>query len=102
MESAFALGNRHIVDAGYASAHQAVLVEFPVLVAVAAEPVAAVIAPFVGKANGQSRPRRDYATGCQRYRPARRARDHGCSRRLRRDAPFGPQFQARKAETADV
>ena len=34
-----------------AQPHQAVLVELPVLVAVAAEPVAAVVVPFVGEAH---------------------------------------------------
>src|SRR6266481_8418818 len=48
---ALALLDRQIVDAGDAQAHQAVLVEFPVLVAVAAEPVAAVVVPFIGEAH---------------------------------------------------
>jgi len=47
---ALALGNRQIVDAGEASAHQAVLVELPVLIAVGAEPLAAIVMPFIGKA----------------------------------------------------
>ena len=47
---ALALGNRQIVDAGEASAHQAVRIEFPVLIAVRAEPVATVIMPFISKA----------------------------------------------------
>src|SRR5271169_3984938 len=38
-----------IVDAGDAPAHFAGLVEFPVLVAVAAEPMAAVVVPLIGK-----------------------------------------------------
>jgi hypothetical protein len=46
VELAFALLDREIVDAGDAQAHQAVFVEFPILVAVAAEPVAAVVMPF--------------------------------------------------------
>src|ERR1700730_10800109 len=46
---AFALLDRKIIDARDAQAHQALLVEFPVLVAIAAEPVAAVIVPFIGK-----------------------------------------------------
>ena len=41
--------DRQIVDAGDASPHQTLLVKFPVLVAVAAEPVAAVVVPFVSK-----------------------------------------------------
>src|SRR5712691_213695 len=48
---ALALLDRKIVDAGDAQAHQAVLVELPVLVAVAAEPASAVVVPLVGKAH---------------------------------------------------
>jgi hypothetical protein len=40
MVLALVLLGRQIVDAGDAQTHQAVLVEFPVLVAVAAEPMA--------------------------------------------------------------
>ena len=43
-----------VVDAGDAQPHQPVLVEFPVLVAVAAEPVAAVVVPFIGEAHGDA------------------------------------------------
>jgi 2-keto-3-deoxy-L-rhamnonate aldolase RhmA len=38
-----------IVDAGDASAHQSLLIKFPVLVAIAAEPIAAIVMPFVSK-----------------------------------------------------
>src|SRR5262249_28474161 len=38
-----------IVDAGNAPAHEAVLIEFPVLVTVAAKPVATVVVPLVGE-----------------------------------------------------
>src|SRR5215467_7698911 len=48
---ALAFLDRKIVDAGNAKPHQAVLVEFPVLVAVAAEPVPAVVMPLVGEAH---------------------------------------------------
>src|SRR5262249_28819123 len=41
--------DREIVNAGNASAHQSLLVKFPVLVAIAAEPIAAVVMPFVSK-----------------------------------------------------
>jgi 2-keto-3-deoxy-L-rhamnonate aldolase RhmA len=51
---ALALFDWQIVDAGDAQTHQAMLVEFPVLVAVAAEPVAAVVVPFIGKAYGDA------------------------------------------------
>src|SRR5262245_65886240 len=48
---AFALRDRRIVDARDAHAHEALLVELPVLVAVAAEPVIAVVVPLVGEAH---------------------------------------------------
>ena len=43
--------NRHIVDASFAATHQAIRLEFPLLVAVCAEPVAGIVVPFVLKAN---------------------------------------------------
>ena len=46
-----ALLDRQVVDAGDAQSHQPVLVEFPVLVAVAAEPIPAVVVPLIGKPN---------------------------------------------------
>jgi hypothetical protein len=49
-----ALFDRQIVDAGDAQTHQTMLVEFPVLVAVAAEPVATVVAPLISKAYGDA------------------------------------------------
>jgi hypothetical protein len=52
----FALLDRNIIDARDAKAHQAMLVEFPVLVAIAAKPVSAVIVPFIGKADGNAIP----------------------------------------------
>jgi hypothetical protein len=51
---AFALLDRDIIDAGDAKPHQAVLIEFPVLVAVAAEPITAVVVPLIGKAHGDT------------------------------------------------
>src|SRR5690606_20547875 len=53
-EQALLFRNRQVVDAGMARAHQAALVERPVLVAVGAEPVAAVVAPLVGEAHGDA------------------------------------------------
>jgi hypothetical protein len=47
--SALALLDRKIVDAGNAQAHEAALVEFQVLVDVAAKPIAAVVVPLIGK-----------------------------------------------------
>src|ERR1700730_620191 len=49
-----ALLDRKIIDARDAQAHQAMLVEFPVLVAIAAEPVCTIIVPFICKANGDT------------------------------------------------
>src|SRR5262245_33200053 len=43
--------DRHVVDARFAPAHQTMLIEFPLLIAVRAEPVAAVVVPFILKAN---------------------------------------------------
>ena len=48
---AIAFLDRQVVDAGDAQPHQALLVELPVLVAVAAEPAAAVVVPLVGEAH---------------------------------------------------
>src|SRR5258708_4619364 len=44
--------DRGIVDARVANPHETVGVEFPVLVAVAAEPMSAVVVPFIGEAHG--------------------------------------------------
>ena len=49
--AALALRDREIVDAGNPQPHQAVLVELPILVALAAKPIAAVIVPLVGETN---------------------------------------------------
>src|SRR5260370_22174528 len=54
VEFALALPDRQIVDAGDAQAHQTVLVEFPVLVAMAAKPVAAVVVPLIGETHGNA------------------------------------------------
>src|SRR5262249_53169731 len=43
-----------IVDAGNASAHQPLLIKFPILIAIATEPIAAIIVPFIGEANRDS------------------------------------------------
>jgi hypothetical protein len=43
-----------VIDAGDAQMHQPVLIELPVLVAIAAEPIAAIVVPFVGEANRDS------------------------------------------------
>jgi hypothetical protein len=46
---ALALLDRQIVNASDPPAHQALLVEFPIFVAIAAEPIAAVVMPFVSE-----------------------------------------------------
>jgi hypothetical protein len=52
--SAIRFPDRKIVDAGEPALHQTVLAEFPILVAVGTKPVAGIIVPFVGKANGNA------------------------------------------------
>src|SRR4029453_12435696 len=47
-------GDREVVDAGDAQAHQPLLVELPILVAIGSEVLAAVVAPLVRKADGDS------------------------------------------------
>ena len=54
MESAAALPDGKIVDTGDAQAHQAMLVELPILVAVAPKPMTAVVVPAVSKACGDA------------------------------------------------
>src|SRR5207244_12858031 len=49
---ALAIFDRQFVDAGDPPSHQALFVELPILVAIAAEPVAAIVAPFICKAHG--------------------------------------------------
>jgi hypothetical protein len=45
------LRNRQIVDAGDATAHEPMLVEFPVLIAVGPEPVPGIVMPLIGETN---------------------------------------------------
>src|SRR5262249_52501232 len=47
-------GNGKVVDAGDAPPHQAVIRKLPVLVAVASEPAAAVVMPFISEAHGNA------------------------------------------------
>ena len=54
MKTAVLLGDHNIVDAGFAPAHQAVLVEFPLLVAVGTMPLSARIVPLILKAHGDA------------------------------------------------
>src|SRR3954469_9615751 len=46
---ALRFGDREVVDARDPLAHQAALVEFPVLIAIRSEPAARVVVPLVGK-----------------------------------------------------
>src|SRR3546814_10589142 len=52
MELPLALRDGEIVDASMARAHQAARVELPILIAVGAEPVARVVMPLIGEADG--------------------------------------------------
>src|SRR4051812_39818097 len=54
VEEALVLGDAQVVDAGVPAPHQPVLVEFPVLVAVGAVPVARVVMALVGEAHGDA------------------------------------------------
>lgn len=51
MKQARLFRDGQIVDAGDTSAHPPVRRKFPVLVAIGAEPMAGLIAPFIGKAH---------------------------------------------------
>src|SRR5262249_14472535 len=51
-ELELAILDRQVVDAGDAPPHQAVLIELPVLVAIAAKPAAGIVVPFICKAHG--------------------------------------------------
>jgi hypothetical protein len=51
---AIAIFYPRIVDACVAHPHQSILVEFPILIAVAAVPLPGIVVPFVGKAHGNS------------------------------------------------
>src|SRR5512138_48143 len=53
-EAAVLLRYLGVVDAGLAAAHQAVLVEFPLLVAVGAVPLAAGVVPLILEAHGDA------------------------------------------------
>jgi len=52
----FALGfaDREVVNAGKTASHEAIRVEFPVLVSIRTKPVPAVVMPFVREADGYS------------------------------------------------
>src|SRR5579864_6145163 len=46
--------DRQVVDAGVTNAHQAVLVELPIFVAIGTKPVAGVVVTFVCEAHGDA------------------------------------------------
>lgn len=54
VELALAFLDRHIVNAGETTVHQAIRFEFPVLVTVGAEPVTGIIMPLVGVTHGDA------------------------------------------------
>src|SRR5712671_5008218 len=49
---ALAIFDRQVVDAGDPPSHQALFVELPILIAIAAKPVARIVVPFICKAHG--------------------------------------------------
>jgi len=51
---AFVFANGQVVDAGDPAAHVAIVVKFPVLISVGAEPVPGIIVPFVGESDGDA------------------------------------------------
>ena len=54
MKPPLVLADREVVDARLAAAHQARRIEFPELVAVAAEPVPCVVVPLVSETDGDT------------------------------------------------
>src|SRR5277367_269116 len=53
-EFSVGFGNGQIIDAGNAEPHQSLIVEFPVFIAVSAEPGAAIVVPFVRETDGDA------------------------------------------------
>src|ERR1700693_2302009 len=51
---ALRLLDRQIVDGSKPQAHQPVLIELPILIAIRAKPIPGVIVPFIGKAHGDT------------------------------------------------
>src|SRR5271170_1703973 len=54
MVFAIALLDRQIVDAGEAPLHQPICAKLPILVAVGAEPIGGIVAPFIGETHGDA------------------------------------------------
>ena len=59
MKLAVRFGDGMFVDARDAPAHQPIRVELPILIAISAKPVAAIIVVFVSKTNGDAIARED-------------------------------------------
>src|ERR1700688_1679540 len=53
-EVAFARRDRHVIDAGLAAPHQSIGIEFPLLIAMAAKPIAGIIVPLVLESHGDA------------------------------------------------
>src|SRR5215475_10588533 len=53
-EFARGLGDRQVVDAGIAQAHQPLVIKLPILVTIGAQPVAGIVVPFIGEAHGDA------------------------------------------------
>src|ERR1700676_2580652 len=53
---AFRLLDWQIVDGSQPQAHQAALIEFPILIAIRAKPISGVIVPFISKAHRDTVP----------------------------------------------
>src|SRR5580700_7967614 len=54
MVLALGLLDWQIVDGSKPQAHQSVLIELPILIAIRAKPIPGVIVPFIGKAHGDT------------------------------------------------
>src|ERR1700730_17081176 len=50
----FRLFDRQIVDRCISKSHQTVVIKFPILIAIGAEPISGIIVPFVGEAHGDA------------------------------------------------
>src|SRR5262245_56497245 len=53
-EFARGLGDRQVVDAGIAQAHQPLVIKLPILVTIGAQPVAGIVVPFIVEAHGDA------------------------------------------------
>ena len=51
---AFLLGNRHVVDAGFSTTHEAMFVEFPIFIAIGTIPIIGLIVPLILKTHSDA------------------------------------------------